>query len=332
MLLLSQDLKESKSFLHMFDTIPSIPYVELDQHESFYDFPAHVNVTIKRLDVVHPTISGNKFYKLKYNILAAQRYGNTRLLSFGGAYSNHIFALAHAAKIAGLQSIGIIRGEELAHRPLNLTLQAAKDLGMQLHFVSRQEYRLKHEQDYQHTLYKRFPDSFIIPEGGSNAWAVEGCEDILSETDQQNFDLICCAVGTGGTIAGIINRSATHQRVIGLSALKGYDVAQDIQTWVNPDKVLGRDWQIYQDQIFAGYAKWNQTLLDFIAYYQQCYNIPLEPIYTGKALYTLHHLFKQGEMTAYTSQSNKQHPLRILFIHTGGLQAFRHLNHATLTS
>jgi 1-aminocyclopropane-1-carboxylate deaminase len=210
----------------MFEQIAqSIPY----QHISV----GVINISIKRLDLVHPHISGNKFFKLKYNLLAAQQQGYKKLLTFGGAYSNHIAATAFAAQHFGFQSIGMIRGEELASQPFNPTLQTAHNLGMQLNFVSRTKYRLRHQAEYLQQLQQQYPQAFIIPEGGSNALAIQGTQEILSPDDLENYDVICCAVGTGGTIVGIIESSSEQQQVLGFSALKGDFLKQDIQQWTD---------------------------------------------------------------------------------------------------
>ena len=173
--------------------------------------PCSIQLTIKRLDLIHPRISGNKFFKLKYNFFAAQQQGLRQVLTFGGAYSNHIAATAYAAQLVGFQSIGIIRGEELSTQDLNPTLQTAQDFGMQLHFVSRAEYRLRHESEYLQQLQRQYPQAFIIPEGGTNTLAIQGTQEILTSEDRENYDVICCAVCTGGTIAGIIKSSSVQQ-------------------------------------------------------------------------------------------------------------------------
>ena len=164
-------------------------------------------ISIKRLDLVHPQISGNKFFKLKYNLLAAQQQGYKKLLTFGGAYSNHIAATAYAAQLFGFESLGIIRGEELASKPLNATLNTAQQFGMQLQFVTREAYRQKQSPAYLAQLQQHYPDYYVIPEGGTNPLAIQGCTEILSNADRENFDLICCAVGTGGNIARLIEES-----------------------------------------------------------------------------------------------------------------------------
>ncbi|WP_131669149.1 1-aminocyclopropane-1-carboxylate deaminase/D-cysteine desulfhydrase [Psychrobacter pygoscelis] len=269
-----------------------------------------ITITVKRIDQVHPTISGNKWFKLKYNLIEAKRLGYSQLLSFGGAYSNHIHALAHAATSFGFDSIGIIRGAELADKPLNSTLTTAQSLGMRLEFVSRTDYRRKHTPEFLTELQARYPNAYIIPEGGTNTLAVKGCEEILSEQDCQGFDAIVCAVGTGGTFAGLINASHRNQRLLGFSALKGDFLINDIQQWTEGDK---QNWTLYSEDKFGGYGKFNDELLTFIADIKARYALPLEPIYTGKAFYRLLAMIEQGDFASAS---------KILFIHTGGLQAF----------
>ncbi len=268
--------------------------------------PGTVQLTIKRLDQIHPYISGNKFFKLKYNLLAAQQQGLTQVLTFGGAFSNHIAATAYAAQHFGLQSIGMIRGEELALQALNPTLQTAQDLGMNLHFVSRAEYRLRHEAAYLQQLQQRYPQALIIPEGGTNALALQGTQEILTEDDRENYDVICCAVGTGGTIAGLIESSSDRQHVLGFSALKGDFLKQDIQQWTNK-----QNWSLTDTYCCGGYAKTSPALLHFMQQFEQQYRIPLEQVYTAKMMMGLFDLMQSQHFPEHT---------RILAIHTGGLQ------------
>lgn len=282
----------------------NIPYQKIN-------FSDDIQIDVKRIDLAHPTISGNKFYKLKYNLLEAKQQGFDILVSFGGAYSNHIFALAHAAHAYGFKSIGMIRGEELKHQPLNPTLQNAQDLGMQLEFLSRSQYREKHTPEFLAQLQAQYPNSYIIPEGGTNSLALKGCEEILSDDDKQHHDIICCAVGTGGTISGIINASHDHQTVLGFSALKGDFLSKEIQQWTTKN-----NWQIIEEDYFGGYGKFNGDLLNFIKDIKQQSNIPFDPIYTGKMLYRLKQLIDNKQFKSGT---------RILLIHTGGLQAFPNL-------
>lgn len=283
----------------MFDQIAqTIPYQQITV-EGF-------EISIKRLDLVHPHISGNKFFKLKYNLLAAQQQGYKKLLTFGGAYSNHIAATAYAAQLFGFESLGIIRGEELASKPLNSTLHTAQRFGMQLQFVTREAYRHKQSSAYLAQLQQDYPDYYVIPEGGTNALAIQGCTEILSDEDRQNYDLICCAVGTGGTITGLIEASHSQQQVLGFSALKGDFLTAEVQQLTKK-----RNWQITDQYCYGGYAKTTPELLQFIQDFEQRYQIPLEQIYTGKMLLGLTDLIQQGTFP-------RDH--RILVIHSGGLQ------------
>lgn len=279
---------------------------------------AGVEVVVKRIDLVHPTISGNKFYKLKYNLIAAREQGKTQLISFGGAYSNHIHALAHAAQAYGFRALGIIRGDELAQAPLNPTLQDAVAAGMELAFISRHDYRLKHTPEFLQHWLQRYPDAYILPEGGTNALAVRGCEDILAEEDCRNFDVVCCAVGTGGTLAGIINASGDAQQVWGFAALNSTHLSEEVAKWTQK-----RNWQVFADDVFGGYGRFNAELLDFIVQQHHAYQLPLEPIYTGKAWFRLQQSVHTGRIARGS---------RVLFVHTGGLQGYRHQFSNTETS
>ena len=284
----------------MFDHIAfPTPYQTLD-------IPYPVQLTVKRLDLIHPQISGNKFFKLKYNLLAAQQQGFSQVLTFGGAFSNHIAATAFAAQYFGFQSIGMIRGEELASQPFNPTLQTAHDLGMQLNFVSRTKYRLRHQAEYLQQLQQQYPQAFIIPEGGSNALAIQGTQEILSPDDLENYDVICCAVGTGGTLAGIIESSSEQQHVLGFSALKGDFLKHDIQQWTDKS-----NWSLTDAYCCGGYAKITPKLLQFMQQFEQQHHIPLEQVYTAKMMMGLLDLIQYHHFPAHT---------RILAIHTGGLQ------------
>jgi len=262
-------------------------------------------VTIRRLDLVHPQISGNKFFKLKYNFLEAQQLGFKKLLTFGGAYSNHIAATAFASQQFGFESAGIIRGEELAHQPLNPTLALAQQFGMQLHFVSREEYRRKQDANYLEALAQNFPAHYIIPEGGTNALAIRGCQEILKDSDAQ-FDVICCAVGTGGTITGLIEASQPHQQVLGFSALKGNFLNEEVAKLTTK-----RNWSILDDYCCSGYARTSPEVIQFIQHFEAEYDIPLEQIYTGKMLLGISNLIEKGYFPAET---------KLLILHTGGLQ------------
>ena len=273
-----------------------------EQHIEYLGVP----LTIKRLDQIHPQISGNKFFKLKYNFQEAQQQGFKSVLTFGGAYSNHIAATAFAAHQFGFNSVGIIRGEELKDRPLNHTLKTAQALGMQLHFISRTAYREKDQPEFLQTLSQQFPSHYVIPEGGTNPLAIQGCKEILTEQNKLHFDVICCAVGTGGTMTGLIEASHSHQTVIGFSALKGDFLTEEVR-----QKTQKSNWYITDDFCCGGYAKTTPSLLEFMTWFEQQYQIPLEQVYTAKMLYGVFQWIKQAKFKANQ---------RILLIHTGGLQ------------
>lgn len=269
-------------------------------------------LNIKREDTIHPLISGNKYRKLKYNLLEAKKKGKDTLLTFGGAFSNHIAATAYAGHEQGLKTIGVIRGEELENKwQNNPTLKLANEHGMQFHFVSRSHYRLKSEASFIRNLKERFGDFYLLPEGGTNALAVKGCAEILTQGDAK-FDYICSAAGTGGTMAGLINASQPHQTVLGFPALKGNFLIEEIRTFVHNNR-----WQLVTDYHFGGYAKVNQQLIAFINFFKRETGISLDPIYTGKMLFGIFDLVKRDVFPPET---------QILAIHTGGLQGIKGMN------
>ena len=262
-----------------------------------------IKLFIKRTDQTHKHVSGNKWYKLKYNLIEAKKKGFQTLLTFGGAYSNHIAATACAAKENGFKSIGVIRGEE--HLPLNPTLQFAKEQGMHIHYVSRSDYREKTTPDFLEKLKVQFSDFYLIPEGGTNKLAIQGTSEILEANDTQDY--ICCAVGTGGTIAGIINASTNKQTVIGFPAIKGIDVlGKDIENWTNK-----QNWKLINDYVCGGYAKVNEELVEFINKFNTVHDIPLDAVYTGKMMLGILDLVAKDYFPKGST---------ILAIHTGGLQ------------
>ncbi len=281
---------------------------ELSENQRLtFTFPEGIQLHLKREDRLHPTISGNKFRKLKYNLIEAKAQGLTTLLTFGGAYSNHIAAVAAAGQECSFKTIGIIRGEELIDKIVdNPTLRQAQNKGMKLHFISRSDYRRKTDTDYIEHLKQQFGTFYLIPEGGTNQLAVQGCEEILTEQDKQDFDFVCCAVGTGGTIAGIINSSSNTQKVLGFPALKGDFLFDEIRQWTTRSH-----WDLCLDYHFGGYAKTTPELLQFIQNFQQQTDIEIEPIYTAKMLFGIFDLIERGYFPANS---------RILAIHTGGLQ------------
>jgi 1-aminocyclopropane-1-carboxylate deaminase len=267
---------------------------------------ANVRLLIKCEYLNHPLVSGNKWWKLKYNLVEAARLGKKRLLTFGGAYSNHIYATAATANELGFELVGIIRGEETL--PLNSTLAFAKGKGMQLHYVTREDYRKKTEPDFQKKLTDLFGDFYLIPEGGTNELAVKGVAEFANSLLRElKFDYLSLPVGTGGTIAGIISGLDAEKKIIGFPALKGAQfLEREIRTYTDKE-----NWQLMYDYHFGGYAKSTKELTDFMEQFERAHNIPLDPIYTAKMMFGIFDLVKQGFFKRGST---------LLIVHTGGLQ------------
>ena len=279
------------------------------------DLPNGIELFIKREDLLHPIISGNKFRKLKYNIEEAKKSGNNTLLTFGGAFSNHILAVAGAGAEFGFKTIGVIRGEELASKVNeNPTLLKAKELGMDFYFVSRSVYQEKESESFVIELKDRFGDFYLIPEGGTNKFAIKGCKEILTEEDKQVFSYVACAVGTGGTFSGLINSSDEKQQLIGFSSLKGAFLSDVIRNFAEKT-----NWIINDDYHFGGYGKVTDELIHFLNNFYNQTAIPLDPVYTGKMVFGILEMIKNG----YFDPKSK-----ILIIHTGGLQGIKGMNFA----
>ena len=274
-----------------------------------------VRLFIKREDMIHPVISGNKWRKLKYNLEAAKKDGHKVLLTFGGAYSNHIHATAGAARQYGFQSIGIIRGEE--HLPLNPTLKQAAGMGMKLYYMDRSTYREKHSDKVIEDLRDLFGNFYLVPEGGTNTLAIRGAAEIVSEI-RDHYDYVVAACGTGGTITGIITGLEGKAKALGVAVLKGGFLQNDVRHWL---KQMSHEklnhWEINDSYHFGGYAKFNETLIGFINDFKDRHKVPLDPVYTGKMMYGILDLIKQDYFAAGA---------RILAIHTGGLQGIRGFN------
>lgn len=272
-----------------------------------------ITLSMKREDLIHPFVSGNKFRKLKYNLIQAKTEGHSKLLTFGGAFSNHIAAVAAAGKEHDIQTIGVIRGEELADKvPENPTLQFAATCGMQFEFVSRANYRLKNDITFIEKLLLKWGSFYLLPEGGTNELAVKGCAEILTEQDL-DYNYICCAVGTGGTIAGLINSAAPHQKVLGFPALKGDFLKEEICKFA-PRR---DNWELILDYHFGGYGKTDTELIAFMNKFYKDNGILLDPIYTGKMVFGVIDLIQKN----YFPEGSK-----ILMIHTGGLQGIHGMN------
>jgi 1-aminocyclopropane-1-carboxylate deaminase len=263
-----------------------------------------LNVLVQIDESPFDQCSGNKWWKLKYNLLEAKEKKFSSVLTFGGAFSNHILAVSKAAQEMKIKSIGIIRGDEL--NCTNPTLNKAKQNGMQFHFVDRTTYRSKESIDWS----KKFENSFIIPEGGTNRLAVKGCQEFLV-TD--SFDYVCCSVGTGGTISGIIKSLNNNQFALGFSALKnGFYLEDQIKEYVDKE-----NWSLNHDFHFNGYAKLNKELIDFMNDFKKTYRISLDPVYTSKLFYGVFKLIQQGFFPEHKT---------ILIVHSGGLQGIEGMN------
>lgn len=269
-------------------------------------------VSLKPDYLIHSTVSGNKYRKLKYNLQKAQSENYKGILTFGGAFSNHIAATAAAGQALNIPTVGVIRGEELASKiELNSTLKYAKSCGMHLEYVSRSDYKQKNDAAYLKLLLENFKNFYVIPEGGTNALAIKGCQEILSQEDL-SFDIICCAVGTGGTIAGLINSSLPTQKIIGFPALKGGFLNEDICKFATQS-----NWELWEAYHFGGYAKVDSKLITFMNDFKTTYKIPLDPVYTAKMMYGIFDAIQTGKIPKNA---------KVLAIHTGGLQGIEGMN------
>jgi 1-aminocyclopropane-1-carboxylate deaminase len=264
-------------------------------------------------------MSGNKWHKLKYNIHKAKNEGIDTLLTFGGAYSNHIYAVAAAGKIFNLRTIGIIRGEE--HLPLNPTLSFAVENGMKIYYIDRKSYRKKESSEIINQLQQEFGDFYLLPEGGTNELAIKGCSEIISKIDI-DFDYICCPCGTSGTLAGLISGLKGNKFALGFAVLKGASFLKDNVNSLlkNFNESSFPNWDVNLDYHFGGYARTNSILLDFVIRFTSITKIPIEPIYTGKMLFGIYDLAEKGFF---------EEGIQIIAVHTGGLQGLKGLTSRT---
>ena len=269
----------------------------------------NIEVYLKREDLIHPAVSGNKWYKLKHNLIHARRQKYNTLLTFGGAFSNHIYAVAAAGNIFGFNTIGLIRGEK--HAPLNPTLKFATEHGMRLIYIDRTSFKRKNEEDFRKNICKQFGNVYILPEGGTNEFAVTGVAEIV-DSIKADYDYLCCSCGTGGTIAGLIKGTGGNKKILGFSALKGGDfLKHDVRNLLSGDAGELKNWEINLNYHFGGYAKINLELINFVIEFERINKIVLDYIYTGKMMYGLYDLIKAG----YFEEGS-----RIIAIHTGGVQ------------
>lgn len=326
-----QRLLPDNWWLRDLDEIASISPIQHIRHPVFE--AKGVSLSVKRDDLLDPKISGNKIYKLHGYLQQAINFPERPLVSFGGAFSNHIYALAAAAKELNLKSIGVIRGEE--PQTLSPTLQDAKRCGMELHFISRNEYQSKHAPEFQQRLRHHFGEHLLIPEGGAGVEGVRGCmslaRGILNSVDEKP-NVIAHACGTGTSVAGVVAGLALSPaqgiHVLGVSVLKGYrdlddEVAMAIEALAQPEQdAFGFDlapgpWSVNHDFHCGGYAKYPAYLAEFVAQFESDTQIPLDPVYTSKVMWALMHLTEQEFFPRGTN---------VVMVHSGGLQGRRGFN------
>ena len=308
------------SSLNFTDNLATSP---LQRLQSPFLEKADIQLYVKRDDLIHPQFGGNKWRKLKYNLDFAKNNKFDTLLTFGGAWSNHIYATAAAGKHFGFNTIGLIRGEE--HIPLNSTLSFARDCGMQLHYISRTQYRQKDQAAFLQDIKQQFGNVYILPEGGSNSLAIKGCAETVKEISREMktpFDIICCASGTGATLAGLVSALKPRQAAIGFSVLKGGEfLNHEVETFLNgeetPPDSLKNNWYIETDFHFGGYAKINHELVQFMSEFQAQYGFELDAVYTGKMFYGLFERIKSKTFKSGTT---------IIAVHSGGLQGNKGFN------
>lgn len=273
-----------------------------------------VSLYVKRDDLTHTQVSGNKWRKLKYNLQQAKTLGLPTLLTFGGAYSNHIHAVAMAGQLFGFRTVGVIRGEE--HLPLNPTLSFARSCGMELHYLDRATFRLKDDPEVryqlQQALEERYGPFYWVPMGGTNTFALPGVAEVIGQLEGLHFDYLCTACGTGGTLAGLVSGDRGKHQLLGFPALKGADfLYDDIRHLLAEAGHAYDNWALQLDYHFGGYAKHTPELLDFIRGVRERTGLPLEPIYTGKMCYGVYDLIRQGFFKRGET---------VVLLHTGGLQ------------
>ncbi len=272
-----------------------------------------ITLLMKREDLIHPFVSGNKYRKLKYNLHHISDLHIKNTVTKGGTFSNHIHAAAAAGKVYNFNTFGIIRGEKIS----NKTLDFAEAQGMKLFFVSRQEYRKIDESNFRDFLPTFDEGVFFIPEGGTNIFAIKGVAEMVEEIREQMPilpDYICCACGTGGTISGIIEGAKGEMNIVGFSALNGNFMQKEVEEklqFFSTKKY--QNWQIQEDYHFGAYAKVTEELLDFVRFFKGKYQILLDPIYTSKMMFGIFDLIQKG----FFKENSK-----ILAIHTGGLQGW----------
>lgn len=286
--------------LSLFDKKIPIDSIQLELNNG-----TSVPLAILRLDQLHHTLSGNKWFKLKYNLLEAEKIGAATIISFGGAYSNHLHALAYAGKLFNIPTIGYVRGEAVS----NPTLEDCRAWGMELRFISRDAYRKKTSLSFLETIQKAQPNSYIIPEGGDNTLGQKGCEEILPDGMNERYNTLCCALGTGTTLSGLA--ACFHKKIWGFAPFKNaFSLKEKLAQQIPPLEYI----DAYH---FGGFGKTKPELIDFAAQFKLAHNIELDKIYTAKMFWGLR------DMLSITPPEENR---KIIVIHTGGLQGNRPSN------
>ncbi len=283
-----------------------------------------VEVWLKRDDQIHPEVSGNKWRKLKYYLEDFKKSGKKALLTFGGAFSNHLAATAALANMAGISAKALVRGEEVQTNP---TLDFCRQQGMEIEAISRKRYHTKDDPEFLQMMAETLPQVYLIPEGGKGPLGVKGCTEVLAGVDK-GFHFICAAAGTGTTMTGLLLSDYPAQFLC-FPALKGghflkgaiarqlIDYCQHFSTGVDEKKLLEERLSIIENYHFGGYAKVKPSLITFMNEFYRKYQVPLDPVYTGKMMFGLYEMIEQGYFKAGT---------RLLVVHTGGLQGIKGMN------
>lgn len=285
------------------------PYIQ-NLHAAWYQSYVQ-QIDILRLDVLHPVVSGNKWYKLKRNIIFAKEHSFKSILTFDGGYSNHLVATAAAAQYHGLRAIGIVRGQYSQVTP---TLQVCQQYGMQLAFVPQHEYKLKTDEVWLNELLKKYENPFLIPEGGANEQGREGAAEIARYI-HRDYTHVCLSAGTGTTFIGLRNALPEEQYMIGYVPMRG---GTYLKSEIAPFVSGKNNWQLFDDFHFGGFGKYTDELINFMNKFYEQHHIPLDVVYTAKMMYGIEHQLARGIFPASA---------KILCVHTGGLQGNASVSH-----
>ena len=287
--------------------MPELEKITTDEVQTPLLKNKNVELDVLRLDKIHPVISGNKWFKLKYHLDNYNAANYAGILTFGGAWSNHIVATASACYLQKINCVGLIRGEK-PERPSSILIDATK-YGMYLKFIPRENYSERNSDEFLATIRTEFPGYYVIPEGGAGIEGEKGAGEILQHTNGKKYTHIGCAVGTGTMFNGLLKAASIEEAVIGIVVLKG---------WKETNDTTGK---LFYDYHFGGYAKYDRPLIDFMNVFFRLTNIPTDFVYTGKLAYAIFDLIKKGHFAPAS---------KILMIHSGGLQGNASLQKGSL--